>query len=93
MEKRNLHANSDYNPKLLREKAKRETKIPKLQNEQQQLRPLCPKKPKKLSEKWLKQDTAVNNEKSETARKSDLLSEIDNELNGDAKGFVYRKGN
>jgi hypothetical protein len=112
MDSRN-YVNSENYAKLLREKIKRETKVVRTQNkiQQQQLqqKPLCPRKPKKLSEKWLKQHQQqqqqqlkpeVNNEcrKIQTVNApsisdNDLLSEIDDELQGSAKGFVFKKGN
>jgi hypothetical protein len=114
MDSRN-YINSDHYVKLLREKTKRENKVAKMQNkiltEQQkqlQQKPLCPKKPKKLSEKWIKQQqqqqhlqpkSEMKNEMKNSQTKcilsqnsSDLLSEIDNSLQGYAKGFVYKEG-
>lgn len=103
MENRN-YINSDSYTKLLREKTKRETKIAKMQNkivQQPPQKPLCPKKPKKLSEKWLKpphsQKPEEKNE-SETMKNTsdsdnDLLNEINNSLRGDAQGFVLKTGN
>lgn len=99
------YVNSDSYVKLLREKVKRENKVTKVQNkliaEQQQkhLRPLCPKKPKKLSEKWLKQENLQKpDEKNGLTIKNppdnnDLLQEIDDSLGGRAKGFLLKKGN
>ncbi|KAG5678402.1 hypothetical protein PVAND_008077 [Polypedilum vanderplanki] len=55
------------------------------QQQLKQMKPLCPKKPKKLSEKWLKQETFQN--KNDT----DLLREIDDSLDGNAKGFLLKK--
>jgi hypothetical protein len=59
MDSRNF-VNSEHYTKLLREKAKRETKIAKMQSKLQQeqqklslLRPLSEKRPKKLDERWL----------------------------------------
>lgn len=125
MDSRNF-VNSERYAKLLREKSKRETKIAKMQTkifqeEQklQQLQPLCPKKPKKLDEKWIREHHQTA-EESNVVRKrppispvverkklsgkvlassstsdndNDLLSEIDNSLPGDSRGFVYKKGN
>lgn len=121
MDSRNF-VNSEHYAKLLREKSKRETKIAKMQTklyqEQQKLqhlKPLCPKMPKKLDEKWL-QEPQQKPEQTNVIRKrppispvverkklssrsvakdndNDLLSEIDNSLSGNTKGFVYKKGN
>jgi hypothetical protein len=105
MDNRN-YVNSDYYAKLLRDKVKRDSKVAKMQNklvseqQQKQLKPLCPKKPKKLSEKWLKQETYekppaqdknVPTNKAHSGR--DLLGEIDDSLGGSAKGFLLKKGN
>jgi predicted acetyltransferase len=99
------YVNCDSYVRLLREKVKRENKVTKMQNrfiaeqqqQQRQLRPLCPKKPKKLSEKWLKQDCQQPEAKSGPAIKSaadkDLLREIDDSLDGRAKGFLLKQGN
>lgn len=105
MDSRN-YINPDYYVRMLREKAKRETKVTKMQNkilgeqQKQQLKPLCPKKPKKLSDKWLRQNEKKPNEnKGRAERKfhsnseNDLLNEIDNSLKGEAKGFVFKMGN
>lgn len=104
MDSRN-YVNSDYYAKLLRDKVKRENKVAKMQNklvseqQQKQSKPLCPKKPKKLSEKWLKEETYrkpaqeknVSTIKAQADR--DLLREIDDSLGGNAKGFLLKKGN
>ena len=103
MDNRN-YVNSDSHAKLLREKAKRETKIAKVQTKILQpppQKPLNPKKPKKLSEKWLKPPHAQKPDgpnKSELIKTvsdsdNDLLIEINNSLKGDAKGFVLKTGN
>lgn len=121
MDSRNF-ANPESYEKHLREKSKRETtKISKVQTKMyqeqlrmQQVRPLCPKKPKKLSEKWLKEYPQKPEETNSTRKRpplspvvekkklsnassknynNDLLSEIDNSLQGSAKGFLHRKGN
>lgn len=84
--------------------AKMQSKILHEQQKQQQPKSLCPKKPKKLtSEKLLKQPTEESSE-SEKRRSSrmekrcassdnDLLNEIDQSLDGMAKGFIKREGN
>lgn len=105
MDSRN-YINSDSYAKLLREKVKRENKVTKTQNkliaeqqQQKQLRPLCPKKPKKLSEKWLKPQESCqkleqqNSSTIKNPRDNDLLREIDDSLGGRAKGFLLKKGN
>lgn len=109
MENRN-YVSSDYYEKLLRDKIKRESKVAKMQNkilqeqQKQQQKAICPKKPKKLApEKLFKQQTDECNglEKIHSSRTqkrfsssdNDLLNEIDNSLQGTAKGFVYKKGN
>lgn len=105
MDSRN-YVNSDNYAKLLREKTKRDSKIAKLQNkivQQGPQKPLCPKKPKKLSEKWLKPPHNENQKleginESEILRNisksdNDLLSEINNSLKGEARGFVFKTGN
>lgn len=109
MDNRN-YVNSDYYEKLLRDKIKRESKVAKMQNkilheqQKQQQKAICPKKPKKLAaEKLFKHQTDEFNglEKSHSSRSpkrfstdNDLLNEIDESLQGtSAKGFVYKKGN
>lgn len=121
MDSRNF-VNSEHYAKLLREKSKRETKIAKMQNkicqEQQklqQLKPLCHKTPKKLDEKWIKENhpkpeeiirkrppisPVVEKKKlssscsvTKLVKDNDLLSEIDNSLPANSRGFVYKKGN
>lgn len=105
MDSRN-YVNSDNYAKLLREKTKRESKIAKMQNkivQQGPQKPLCPKKPKKLSEKWLKPPHNENQKpeginesemlKNISKSDNDLLSEINNSLKGEARGFVYKTGN
>lgn len=103
MENRNYVNSENYAKLLLREKAKRESKVTKTQKslqdqqKQQHLKPMCPKKPKKLPEKWLKQETYQKPEKTNGTMKNpsdnDLLSEIDNSLPGESRGFVYKRGN
>jgi hypothetical protein len=89
--------------------AKMQSKILHDQQKQQQQPPhKCPKKPKKLAiEKLFKQQTDANNESEKRRHSSnsvrsekrfsssdnELLNEIDKSLNGDAKGFVFKKGN
>lgn len=110
MDNRN-YVNSDYYAKLLREKIKRDSKVAKMQNkilneqQKQQQKAICPKKPKKLApEKLYKHQTEENNE-AEKCRSSgriqkrfsnsenDLLKEIDRSLYGPARGFVFKQGN
>lgn len=79
MDSRNF-VNSECYAKLLREKSKRETtKVSKVQTriyqEQQRmqhLRPLCPKKPKKLAEKWLKEHPQKPEETNGTRKRPPL---------------------
>lgn len=85
--------------------AKMQNKILHEQEKHQQQKSLCPKKPKKLvSEKWFKQPAEENNElekcrssnrthKRLPSSDNDLLKEIDKSLDGDAKGFVFKRGN
>lgn len=85
--------------------AKMQNKILHEQQKQQQQRAQFPKKTKKLTpEKLVKLQPEENNE-PEKCRSSPqmqkrfsnsdngLLNEIDNSLNGMAKGFVFKKGN
>lgn len=84
--------------KILHEEQKQQT--------QQQQKALLPKKPKKLTAEKLLRHQAEGNNESEKCRNSsgrmqrrfsssdnDLLNEIDKSLNGEARGFVYKKGN
>lgn len=88
--------------------AKIQNKILHEEQKQQtlQLKAMLPKKPKKLStEKLFRQQTDENNElekcrnssgrmqKRFSSSDNDLLNEIDKSLRGEAKGFVFKKGN
>lgn len=72
----------------------------------QQQKAMLPKKPKKLAAEKLFRHQAEGNNESEKFRNSsgrmqkrfsssdnDLLNEIDKSLRGEAKGFVFKKGN
>lgn len=94
------YVNSESHAKLLREKTKRETKVAKVQSKILQQSstklPVSQKKPKKLSEKWLKPPHSPRpdeNSKVVSDSENDLLSEINSSLKGDAKGFVLKTGN
>lgn len=82
MDSRNF-VNSEHYTRLLREKAKRETKIAKmqskLQQEQQklsQLRPLSEKKPKKLDERWLSECPQKPEETANVLRRRPPISPV-----------------
>lgn len=84
--------------KILHEEQKQQTL--------QQQKAMLPKKPRKLASEKLSRHQAEGNNESEKCRNSsgrmqkrfsssdnDLLNEIDKSLNGEARGFVFRKGN
>lgn len=85
--------------------AKMQSKILHEQQKLQQQRAQFPKKPKRLApEKLLKHQPEENNEleKCRSSPRTEkrfpnsetgLLNEIDDSLNGMAKGFVFKKGN
>lgn len=76
------------------------------QQSQQQQKLMLPKKPKKLATEKLFRLQAEGNNELEKCRNSsgrmhkrfsssdnDLLNEIDKSLDGEARGFVFKKGN
>lgn len=84
--------------------AKMQSKILSEQQKQQQQRAQFPKKPKKLAPEKLFQQQPEESNEPEKCRRSPrmqkrnpsdkgLLTEIDDSLNGMAKGFVFKKGN